>query len=158
MDPNASASINKGDIAEAKLAADADTSNKMAAEVSAILKRAQERLDSTIRTLMAADGKASKKQIGTALQRILDLLEAANMSDTVIRNYLYTNTLNVNLRLRALRRVLDGRLDSPLTEEELKAAMDALIKEDAAVIEKKKSDDLSASLRDAQLAAAKEDS
>jgi hypothetical protein len=101
---------------------------------------------------------ATKNEVGIALTRIVVFLETFNRSETVIRNYLYTNSIQAGLQVRSLRRVLDKRLGAKITDEELKEAANEIVKEDEKrakkIREEKQKEALDVSLKEAQQAAA----
>jgi hypothetical protein len=97
--------------------------------------------------MFQAEGKPSKRQIGkafdrilqatpsyadlvTAVGRVVDAFQANSHAETIIRNFLYTQTLRANIQGRALRAVLDKRLGAPITDDELKAATEKILADD----------------------------
>lgn len=133
----ADVTVTKADQAEAVLRAREQTMENLAVQLTQELNGADSKIRATIRALLSSKDKPSKKTVGLALSRMLELLECMNKSDTVIRNFLYNNVLGTQLQLRALRRVLDKRLGVPISDEELKAARESILSEDQKAVSAK---------------------
>lgn len=124
----------------------------------------------SLRSMVTAEGKATKRQVAKGFEkilnatpsykdilavgrRLLDLYTAQGQAETVIRNFLYTHALRANLQVRALRRVLDSRLGTPITDEELKKATEKIVEEDQKAARKvqdeKQTEDFEQSLKEA---------